>query len=157
MRGAEIVTVSGEEVPLLSMPRLAVVRGRLTGLWAEAGVNFSWTISPAKLDREQAMAIIIADEDVKWLLPKRDCIEAMRVASGILMEQRSGAYPTLSGIADPERKYLAKNVGAVSSCIARGAGGLRPHQSGRLQISHRAADHWRRSAQLGLQRRWPGT
>jgi hypothetical protein len=74
MRGAEIVTVSGEEVPLLSMPRLAVVRGRLTGLWAEADVNFSWTISPAKLDREQAMAIIIADEDVKWLLPKRDCI-----------------------------------------------------------------------------------
>jgi hypothetical protein len=37
---------------------------------------------PKQTSREYDMTIIITDEDVKRLVPMRDCIEAMRVAFG---------------------------------------------------------------------------
>jgi alanine dehydrogenase len=66
------------------------------------------------------MTIIITDEDVKRLLPMRDCVEAMRVAFGDLANGAAVNRPRVRYLArhpDPERKYLANvHVGAVPSC-----------------------------------------
>jgi hypothetical protein len=66
------------------------------------------------------MTIIITDEDVKRLLPMRDCIEAMRVAFRDLATGAAVNRPRVRYLAkhpDPERKYLANvHVGAVPSC-----------------------------------------
>ena len=66
------------------------------------------------------MTIIITDEDVKRLLPMRDCIEAMRVAFGDLARGVAVNRPRVRYLAehpDPQRKYLANvHVGAVPSC-----------------------------------------
>src|SRR6516162_8140115 len=84
--------------------------------------------------REQDMTIIITDEDVKRLLPMRDCIEAMRVAFGDLADGAAGNRPRMRYLArhpDPERKYLANvHVGAVPSygiaCVRAGSQVIRP-------------------------------
>lgn len=66
------------------------------------------------------MTLIITDEDVKRLLPMRDCIEAMRVAFGDLAAGAAVNRPRMRYLArhpDPEQKYLANvHVGAVPSC-----------------------------------------
>jgi alanine dehydrogenase len=80
------------------------------------------------------MTIIITDEDVKRLLPMRDCIEAMRVAFGDLAAGAAVNRPRvryLAGHPDPERKYLANvHVGAVPSigmaCVRAGSQVIRP-------------------------------
>jgi len=80
------------------------------------------------------MTIIITDEDVKRLLPMRDCIEAMRVAFGDLADRAAVNRPRMRYLArhpDPERKYLANvHVGAVPSygvaCVRAGSQIIRP-------------------------------
>ena len=80
------------------------------------------------------MTIIITDEDVKRLLPMRDCIEAMRVAFGDLADGAAVNRPRMRYLArhpDPERKYLANvHVGAVPSygvaCVRAGSQVIRP-------------------------------
>ncbi len=66
------------------------------------------------------MTLIITDEDVKRLMPMRDCIEAMRVAFSDLAAGAAVNRPRMRYLArhpDPERKYLANvHVGAVPSC-----------------------------------------
>jgi len=92
------------------------------------------SIGPAKLRQNQAMTIIITDEDVKRLLPMRDCIEAMRVAFGDLANGAAVNRPRVRYLAkhpDPERKYLANvHVGAVPSygiaCVRAGSQVIRP-------------------------------
>src|SRR5437868_6746069 len=80
------------------------------------------------------MTIIITDEDVKRLLPMRDCIEAMRLAFGDLADGAAVNRPRMRYLArhpDPERKYLANvHVGAVPSygmaCVRAGSQIIRP-------------------------------
>jgi alanine dehydrogenase len=80
------------------------------------------------------MTIIITDEDVKRLLPMRDCIEAMRVAFRDLAIGAAINRPRMRYLArhpDPERKYLANvHVGAVPSygiaCVRAGSQVIRP-------------------------------
>src|SRR5579862_6887760 len=82
----------------------------------------------------QPMTIIITDDDVKRLLPMRDCIEAMRVAfrdfaNGIAVNRPRMRY--LAQHPDPERKYLANvHVGAVPSygiaCVRAGSQIIKP-------------------------------
>ena len=80
------------------------------------------------------MTIIITDDDVKRLLPMRDCIEAMRVAFGDLADGAAVNRPRMRYLArhpDPERKYLANvHVGAVPSygiaCVRAGSQVIRP-------------------------------
>ena len=80
------------------------------------------------------MTIIITDEDVKRLLPMRDCIEAMRVAFRDLAIGAAVNRPRMRYLArhpDPERKYLANvHVGAVPSygiaCVRAGSQVIRP-------------------------------
>jgi ornithine cyclodeaminase/alanine dehydrogenase-like protein (mu-crystallin family) len=80
------------------------------------------------------MTIIITDEDVKRLLPMRDCIEAMRVAFSDLASGAAVNRPRMRYLAshpDPERKYLANvHVGAVPSfgiaCVRAGSQVIRP-------------------------------
>jgi alanine dehydrogenase len=80
------------------------------------------------------MTIIITDEDVKRLLPMRDCIEAMRVAFSDLADGAAVNRPRMRYLAthpDPERRYLANvHVGAVPSygiaCVRAGSQVLRP-------------------------------
>src|SRR5262249_56799539 len=80
------------------------------------------------------MTIIITDEDVKRLLPMRDCIEAMRVAFGDLADGAAVTRPRMRYLArhpDPDRKYLANvHVGAVPSygiaCVRAGSQVIRP-------------------------------
>src|SRR5262252_7622971 len=66
------------------------------------------------------MTIIITDEDVRGLLPMRECIEAMRVAFADLARGAAVNRPRVRYLAehpDPQRKYLANvHVGAVPSC-----------------------------------------
>ena len=89
---------------------------------------------PKQTLREQDMTIIITDEDVKRLLPMRDCIEAMRVAFGDLADGAAVNRPRMRYLArhpDPERKYLANvHVGAVPSygiaCVRAGSQVIRP-------------------------------
>jgi hypothetical protein len=83
------------------------------------------------------MTIIITDEDVKRLLPMRDCIEAMRVAFCYLATGAAINRPRMRYLArhpDPERKYLANvRVGAVPSygmaCVRAGSQVIRPPRS----------------------------
>jgi ornithine cyclodeaminase/alanine dehydrogenase-like protein (mu-crystallin family) len=80
------------------------------------------------------VTLIITDEDVRRLLPMRDCIEAMRVAfrdfaGGIAVNRPRMRY--LARHPDPERKYLANvHVGAVPSygiaCVRAGSQIIRP-------------------------------
>lgn len=80
------------------------------------------------------MTIIITDDDVKRLLPMRDCIEAMRVAFADLANGAAINRPRMRYLArhpDPERKYLANvHVGAVPSfgvaCVRAGSQVIRP-------------------------------
>src|SRR6266436_840209 len=88
--------------------------------------------------KEQDMTIIITDEDVKRLLPMRDCIESMRVAFGDLANGAAVNRPRVRYLArhpDPERKYLANvHVGAVPSygiaCVRAGSQVIRPPSAG---------------------------
>jgi alanine dehydrogenase len=80
------------------------------------------------------MTIIITDDDVKRLLPMRDCIEAMRVAfadfaGGVAVNRPRMRY--LAKHPDPERKYLANvHVGAVPfygvACVRAGSQIIKP-------------------------------
>ena len=80
------------------------------------------------------MTIIITDEDVRRLLPMRDCIEAMRVAFRDFADGSAVNRPRMRYLArhpDPERKYLANvHVGAVPSagiaCVRAGSQIIRP-------------------------------
>jgi len=80
------------------------------------------------------MTIIITDDDVKRLLPMRDCIEAMRIAFNDLAGGAAVNRPRMRYLAshpDPERKYLANvHVGAVPSfgiaCVRAGSQIIRP-------------------------------
>ncbi|HEY2229019.1 MAG TPA: ornithine cyclodeaminase family protein [Xanthobacteraceae bacterium] len=84
------------------------------------------------------MTIIITDDDVKRLLPMRDCIEAMRVAFRDFAEGAAVNRPRMRYLArhpDPERKYLANvHVGAVPSagiaCVRAGSQIIRPPSPG---------------------------
>jgi len=66
------------------------------------------------------MTIIITDDDVRRLLPMRECIEAMRLAFGDFADGIAVNRPRMRYLAthpDPDRKYLANvHVGAVPSC-----------------------------------------
>ncbi len=66
------------------------------------------------------MTVIITDEDVRRLLPMRDCLEAMRVAFGDFADGSAVNRPRMRYLAahpDPGRRYLANvHVGAVPSC-----------------------------------------
>jgi alanine dehydrogenase len=80
------------------------------------------------------MTIIITDEDVKRLLPMRDCIEAMRVAFADLARGVAVNRPRVRYLAqhpDPQRKYLANvHAGAVPSygiaCVRAGSQIIKP-------------------------------
>jgi ornithine cyclodeaminase/alanine dehydrogenase-like protein (mu-crystallin family) len=80
------------------------------------------------------MTIIITDDDVKRLLPMRDCIEAMRVAFGDLSAGSAVNRPRMRYVAqhpELERKYLANvHVGAVPSygiaCVRAGSTIIKP-------------------------------
>jgi len=80
------------------------------------------------------MTIIITDDDVKRLLPMRDCIEAMRVAFADFASGSAVNVPRVRYLAehpDSDRKYFANiHVGAVPSygvaCVRAGSHILRP-------------------------------
>jgi ornithine cyclodeaminase/alanine dehydrogenase-like protein (mu-crystallin family) len=80
------------------------------------------------------VTIIITDDDVKRLLPMRDCIEAMRVAFRDFAEGAAVNRPRMRYLArhpDPERRYLANvHVGAVPSagiaCVRAGSQIIKP-------------------------------
>jgi len=80
------------------------------------------------------MTIIITDEDVKRLLPMRECIEAMRLAFRDFADGIAVNRPRLRYLAkhpDPERRYMANvHVGAVPSsgvaCVRAGSQIMRP-------------------------------
>jgi alanine dehydrogenase len=82
----------------------------------------------------ERVTLIITDDDVKRLLPMRDCIEAMRVAFRDFADGRAVNRPRMRYLAehpDPERKYLANvHVGAVPSygtaCVRAGSQIIRP-------------------------------
>ena len=80
------------------------------------------------------MTIIITDDDVKRLLPMRDCIAAMGVAFRDFANGTAVNRPRMRYLAqhpDPERKYLANvHVGAVPSygiaCVRAGSQIIKP-------------------------------
>jgi len=80
------------------------------------------------------MTIIITDEDVRRLLPMRDCIAAMRTAFRDFADGSAVNRPRMRYLAkhpDPERRYLANvHVGAVPSagiaCVRAGSQIMRP-------------------------------
>jgi alanine dehydrogenase len=80
------------------------------------------------------VTIIITDDDVKRLLPMKDCIEAMRVAFRDFADGTAVNRPRMRYLAqhpDPGRKYLANvHVGAVPSagiaCVRAGSQIIRP-------------------------------
>ena len=84
------------------------------------------------------MTIIITDDDVKRLLPMKDCIEAMRVAFRDFANGGAVNRPRMRYLAqhpDPGRKYLANvHVGAVPSagiaCVRAGSQIIRPPGAG---------------------------
>jgi ornithine cyclodeaminase/alanine dehydrogenase-like protein (mu-crystallin family) len=84
------------------------------------------------------VTIIITDDDVKRLLPMRDCIEAMRVAFRDFANGSAVNRPRMRYLAqhpDPGRKYLANvHVGAVPSagiaCVRAGSQIIRPAGAG---------------------------
>ncbi len=85
------------------------------------------------------MTIIITDEDVRRLLPMRDCIEAMRTAFRDFADGSAVNRPRMRYLAkhpDPERRYLANvHVGAVPSagiaCVRAGSQIMRPPSAAR--------------------------
>jgi alanine dehydrogenase len=80
------------------------------------------------------MTIIITDEDVRRLLPMRECIEAMRLAFRDFADGTAVNRPRMRYLAthpDPDRRYLANvHVGAVPSagvaCVRAGSQVMRP-------------------------------
>jgi len=98
------------------------------------------------------MTIIITDEDVKRLLPMRECVDAMRVAFGDLANGAAVNRPRVRYLAkhpDPERKYLANvHVGAIPSsgmaCVRAGSQVIRPPSvaSGRRLYENPQAFNW---------------
>ena len=80
------------------------------------------------------VTIIITDDDVKRLLPMKECIEAMRVAFRDFAGGSAVNRPRMRYLAqhpDPGRKYLANvHVGAVPSagiaCVRAGSQIIRP-------------------------------
>ena len=85
------------------------------------------------------MTIIITDEDVRRLLPMRECIEAMRVAFRDFDAGEAVNRPRMRYLAkhpDPDRRYLANvHVGAVPSsgmaCVRAGSQIMRPPSAAR--------------------------
>jgi alanine dehydrogenase len=85
------------------------------------------------------MTIIITDEDVRRLLPMRECIDAMRLAfrdfaDGVAVNRPRMRY--LAKHPDPDRRYLANvHVGAVPSsgmaCVRAGSQIMRPPSAAR--------------------------
>lgn len=80
------------------------------------------------------MTLIITDEDVRRLLPMRDCIEAMRVAFMDLARGDAVNRPRMRYLAkhpDPALRYMANvHVGATptygTACVRAGSTILRP-------------------------------
>ena len=80
------------------------------------------------------MTIIITDQDVRRLLPMRECIDAMRVAFREFAAGRAVNRPRMRYLAehpDPDRRYMANvHVGAVPSsgiaCVRAGSQIMRP-------------------------------
>jgi alanine dehydrogenase len=85
------------------------------------------------------MTIIITDEDVRRLLPMRDCIDAMRTAFRDFADGNAVNRPRMRYLAkhpDPDRRYLANvHVGAVPSagvaCVRAGSQIMRPPSAAR--------------------------
>jgi alanine dehydrogenase len=85
------------------------------------------------------MTIIITDEDVRRLLPMRECIEAMRVAFRDFAAGEAVNRPRMRYLAkhsDPDRRYMANvHVGAVPSsgiaCVRAGSQIMRPPSAAR--------------------------
>jgi len=85
------------------------------------------------------MTIIITDEDVRRLLPMRECIDAMRVAFRDFDAGEAVNRPRMRYLAkhpDPDRRYLANvHVGAVPSsgiaCVRAGSQIMRPATAAR--------------------------
>jgi len=85
------------------------------------------------------MTTIITDEDVRRLLPMRECIDAMRVAFRDFAEGLAVNRPRMRYLAkhpDPDRRYLANvHVGAVPSvgiaCVRAGSQIIRLPTAGR--------------------------
>jgi ornithine cyclodeaminase/alanine dehydrogenase-like protein (mu-crystallin family) len=85
------------------------------------------------------MTIIITDEDVRRLLPMRECIDAMRVAFRDFDAGEAVNRPRMRYLAkhpDPDRRYMANvHVGAVPSsgiaCVRAGSQIMRPPTAAR--------------------------
>jgi alanine dehydrogenase len=85
------------------------------------------------------MTIIITDEDVRRLLPMRECIDAMRTAFRDFAAGDAVNRPRMRYLArhpDPDRRYLANvHVGAVPSsgmaCVRAGSQIMRPPSAAR--------------------------
>ncbi len=98
------------------------------------------------------MTIIITDQDVRRLLPMRECIDAMRVAfrdfaDGIAVNRPRMRY--LAQHPDPDRRYMANvHVGAVPSagiaCVRAGSQIMRPPtaDNGRRTYENPQAFNW---------------
>lgn len=84
------------------------------------------------------MTLIITDEDVRRLLPMRECIEAMKVAFRDFADGEAVNRPRMRYLArhpDPQRRYMANvHVGAVPSsgiaCVRAGSQILQPAGAG---------------------------
>ena len=85
------------------------------------------------------MTIIITDDDVRRLLPMRECIAAMRTAFRDFADGSAVNRPRMRYLAkhpDPDRRYLANvHVGAVPSagiaCVRAGSQIMRPPNAAR--------------------------
>ena len=85
------------------------------------------------------MTIIITDQDVRRLLPMRECIDAMRVAFREFATGDAVNRPRVRYLAkhpDPDRRYMANvHVGAVPSsgiaCVRAGSQIMRPATAAR--------------------------
>lgn len=85
------------------------------------------------------MTIIITDDDVRRLLPMRECIDAMRTAFRDFADGSAVNRPRVRYLAehpDPDRRYLANvHVGAVPSagiaCVRAGSQIMRPPNAAR--------------------------
>jgi ornithine cyclodeaminase/alanine dehydrogenase-like protein (mu-crystallin family) len=90
------------------------------------------------------MTIIITDDDVRRLLPMRECIDAMRVAFRDFAAGTAVNRPRMRYLADhpdPDRKYLANvHVGAIPSvgiaCVRAGSQVMRPPSATRERRSY---------------------
>lgn len=85
------------------------------------------------------MTIVITDQDVRRLLPMRECIDAMRVAFREFAAGNAVNRPRMRYLAkhpDPDRRYMANvHVGAVPSsgiaCVRAGSQIMRPANAAR--------------------------